>query len=91
MNADSAYSRRDFADLGDDQIGRAFDRAAPRKVDLAMRDAFRKARRFLMTSLSLSGDEAISLFLVGVDLGVTQVVNGRWGVRAVIRKSLFTT
>ena len=30
-------------------------------LDLAMRDTFRKARRFLMTAKGLSEDEAISL------------------------------
>jgi acetamidase/formamidase len=55
-----------------------------------MRDAFRKARRFLMTTKELSEDEAISLLSVGVDFGVSQVVNGNWGVHAVIRKELFT-
>ena len=58
-------------------------------IDLAMRDAFRKARRFLMTIRSLSEDEAISLLSVGVDFGISQVANGNWGVHAVIRKSLF--
>ncbi len=58
-------------------------------IDLAMRDAFRKARRFLMTTRGLSEDEAISLLSVGVDFGVTQVVNGNWGVHAIIRKAMF--
>lgn len=58
-------------------------------LDLAMRDAFRKARRYLMTAHKLSEDEAISVISVGVDFGVTQVVNGNWGVHAIIRKSMF--
>jgi len=58
-------------------------------VDMAMRDAFRKTRRFLMTSKGLSEDEAISLMSVGVDFGFTQVVDGNWGVHAVIRKAMF--
>ena len=58
-------------------------------LDSAMRDAFRKARRFLMTAMGLTEDEAISLLSVAVDFGVTQVVDGNWGVHAVIRKSLF--
>jgi acetamidase/formamidase/AraC-like DNA-binding protein len=58
-------------------------------LDPAMRDAFRKTRRFLMTAMNLSEDEAISLMSVAVDFGVTQVVDGNWGVHAVIRKSLF--
>ena len=58
-------------------------------IDRAMRDAFRKLRRFLMTVHRLSEDEAISLMSVAVDFGVTQVVDGNWGVHAIIKKSLF--
>ncbi len=60
-------------------------------IDLAMRDAFRKARRFLMTTRNLSEDEAISLLSVGVDFGITQVANGNWGVHAIIRKGMFAS
>ena len=58
-------------------------------IDLAMRDAFRKMRRFLMDTQGLSEDEAISLMSVGVDFGITQVVDGNWGVHAILKKSLF--
>ena len=58
-------------------------------IDLALRDAFRKMRHFLMTTQGLTEDEAISLMSVGVDFGVTQVVDGNWGVHAIIKKSLF--
>jgi acetamidase/formamidase len=59
-------------------------------VDLALRDAFRKMRHFLMTTQSLTEDEAISLMSVGVDFGITQVVDGNWGVHAIVKKSVFT-
>jgi acetamidase/formamidase len=58
-------------------------------VDLALRDAFRKMRSFLMTAKGLTEDEAISLMSVAVDFGVTQVVDGNWGVHAVIKKEIF--
>ena len=58
-------------------------------VDLAMRDAFRKMRQFLMTTKKLTEDEAISLISIGVDFGVTQVVDGNWGVHAIVRKDIF--
>ena len=58
-------------------------------LDLAMRDAFRKTRRFLMSAHGLSEDEAISLMSVAVDFGITQVVDGNVGVHSIIRKSLF--
>jgi acetamidase/formamidase len=58
-------------------------------IDLALRDAFRKMRHFLMTTKKLTEDEAISLISVAADFGVTQVVDGNWGIHAVIKKSLF--
>jgi acetamidase/formamidase len=58
-------------------------------VDLALRDAFRKLRHLLMTTQGLSEDEAISLISIGVDFGITQVVDGNWGVHAILKKSLF--
>lgn len=58
-------------------------------VDGAMRDAFRKMRQFLMTAYGLTEDETISLMSVAVDFGVTQVVDGNWGVHGVIEKRVF--
>ena len=58
-------------------------------IDLALRDAFRKMRSFLMTTKGLTEDEAISLMSIGVDFGVTQVVDGNRGIHAIIKKNLF--
>lgn len=60
-------------------------------LDMAMRDAFRKTRKFLMVARGLSEDEAISLMSVAIDFGLTQIVNGNIGIHAIIRKSLFIT
>ena len=54
-----------------------------------MRDAFRKARHYLMKAHHLSEDEAISWISVAVDFGITQVVDGNLGIHAVIRKIIF--
>jgi len=59
-------------------------------IDLAMRDAFRKMRQFLMNAKKLTEDEAISLMSIAVDFGITQVVDGNWGVHAIIKKGIFT-
>lgn len=83
------FSHPDYLkELGEDAQSEIYKQSS---IDSAMRDAFRKARRFLMTAKQLSEDEAISLLSVGVDFGVSQVVNGNFGVHAVIRKSLFTS
>jgi acetamidase/formamidase len=75
-----------LAELGPDAQKEIYGKSS---VDLAMRDAFRKMRRFLMDTQGLSEDEAISLMSVGVDFGITQVVDGNWGVHAILKKSLF--
>jgi len=59
-------------------------------TDLALKDAFRKMRHFLMTTQHLTEDEAISLMSVAVDFGVTQVVDGNWGIHAIVKKAIFT-
>jgi acetamidase/formamidase len=46
-------------------------------------------RNFLMTTQGLNEDEAVSILSVAVDFGVTQVVDGNWGVHAIVKKSLF--
>ncbi|MBC7730567.1 MAG: acetamidase/formamidase family protein [Bacteriovorax sp.] len=81
------FSHPDYLkEFGDKARSAIYEKSS---LDPAMRDAFRKTRRFLMTAMGLSEDEAISLMSVAVDFGVTQVVDGNWGVHAVIRKSPF--
>ncbi|WP_422001333.1 acetamidase/formamidase family protein [Reyranella sp.] len=75
-----------LAELGPDAQAEIFRRSS---IDLAMRDAFRKMRRFLMTAKGLTEDEAISLMSIAVDFGITQVVDGNWGVHAIVRKDIF--
>ena len=75
-----------LAELGADAQSAIYGKSS---VDGAMRDAFRKMRRFLMNAKGLTEDEAISLMSVGVDFGVTQVVDRNFGVHAVIKKEIF--
>ena len=73
-------------ELGPDAQSKIYEKSS---IDLAMRDAFRKMRHFLMTTRGLGEDEAVSLMSIAVDFGITQVVDGNWGVHAIIKKSLF--
>jgi acetamidase/formamidase len=75
-----------LADLGERAQSEIFTKSS---LDGAMRDAFRKMRHFLMTAKGLSEDEAISLMSVGVDFGVTQVVDGNWGIHGILKKAIF--
>jgi acetamidase/formamidase/AraC-like DNA-binding protein len=58
-------------------------------VDLALRNAFRATRKFLMEHYRLGEDEAVALISLGVDFGITQVADGNWGVHAIVRKKMF--
>ncbi|MBS7539606.1 acetamidase/formamidase family protein [Ancylobacter lacus] len=75
-----------LSELGPDHQTEILKRGS---LDTAMRDAFRKLRRFLMTVHGLSEDEAISLMSVAADFAVTQVVDANWGVTGSIRKAIF--
>lgn len=75
-----------LAELGAEAQNSIFSKSS---LDLALKDAFRKMRHFLMHTQQLSEDEAVSLMSIAVDFGITQVVDGNWGVHAVVNKSLF--
>lgn len=75
-----------LAELGSAAQSEIFTKSS---LDRAMRDAYHKMRHFLMTAKGLNEDEAISLMSVAVDFGVTQVVDGNWGVHAVVEKNIF--
>ncbi|WP_102959942.1 acetamidase/formamidase family protein [Mangrovicella endophytica] len=75
-----------LAELGADAQSEIYKKSS---VDSALRDAFRKMRHFLMTTKGLTEDEAISLMSIGVDFGVTQVVDGNWGCHAIVKKDIF--
>ena len=75
-----------LAELGPDAQTQVYKQSS---LDGAMRDAFHKVRRYLMQAHALDEDEAVSLISVAVDFGVTQVVDGNWGVHAILKKSTF--
>lgn len=81
------FSHPDYlAELGEKAQSEVYRSSS---LDLAMKDAFRKMRRFLMATRGLSEDEAITLISVAVDFGVSQVVDGNWAVHAILPKSVF--
>ena len=92
LETDSEYVVHGFsyanylAELGEDAQSEINNKSS---VDNAMRDAFRKMRKFLMNAKGLSEDEAITLMSVAADFGVTQVVDGNWGVHGIIPKGIF--
>ena len=58
-------------------------------VDDTMKNAFTQTRKFLMAEYDLSEAEAWTLITQGVDFGVTQLVDGNWGIHSIIPKAMF--
>ena len=64
-----------------------FDEGA--SLDRAMQDCFVKTRDWLMDVYDLLEEETIALMTTSIDFGITQVVDGNWGVHADIPKWVF--
>ncbi|APO77903.1 AraC family transcriptional regulator protein (plasmid) [Rhizobium etli 8C-3] len=58
-------------------------------IDLALRNAFRQTRRFIMQTYDLTEDEVLSIMSLAADFGITQVADGNFGVHATIDKAVF--
>ena len=54
-----------------------------------MKNAFSQTVKFLMAEYGLTEAEAWTIITQGVDFGITQVVDGNWGVHAVVPKAIF--
>merc|ERR1712178_108564 len=48
-----------------------------------------QTRKFMMNVYGLTDQEATTIITQGVNFGMTQLVDGNWGVHSVIPKSIF--
>ena len=58
-------------------------------IDGAAKNTFAQARKFLMAKYELTDDEATTYITQAVDFGMTQLVDGNWGMQAEIPKAVF--
>lgn len=58
-------------------------------INRAMKNAFSQTVKFLMAQYGLTEAEAWTIITQGVDFGMTQLVDGNWGVHAVVPKAIF--
>ena len=58
-------------------------------IDDAAKNTFTQARKFLMAKYDLTDDEATTYITQAVDFGMTQLVDGNWGMQAEIPKAVF--
>ena len=61
----------------------------PRPLDSAMDNIFLQTRKFIMLNYDISDNEATSLISLCVDFGITQCVDGNWGMHSLIPKKVF--
>jgi len=58
-------------------------------IDPAMKNIFMQTRKFMETNYGMSDQEATSYITQGVDFGITQLVDGNWGMHSEIPKATF--
>jgi acetamidase/formamidase len=58
-------------------------------IDKAMMNCFNQTRKFVMAEYNITEAEAWTIITQGVNFGITQVVDGNWGVHAIIPKAIF--
>ena len=58
-------------------------------IDPAMANAYLQTRKFVMAMFLITEAEANTLITQAVDFAMTQVVDGNWGVHAIIPKDVF--
>ena len=84
---DGAGSACTFTDKYRDSPGDIYGAS---NIDDAMKNAFTQTRKFMMNKYSITDAEATTLITQGVDFGTTQLVDGNWGVHAVVPKVVFS-
>ena len=58
-------------------------------IDPAMKNAFTQTRKWMMAKYKLTEYEAWTIITQAVDFGLSQLVDGNWGIHAVIPKAIF--
>ena len=54
-----------------------------------MFNAYTQTRKFMMATYNISQAESDTIMTQGVDFGITQLVDGNWGVLGIIPKVIF--
>lgn len=73
------FTETDYLTTYADNPGDIYGASTP--LDKAMKNAFQQTRDFVMNAYGLTEMEAVSVVTQGIDFGITQLVDGNWGVR----------
>ena len=83
---EKGFTHTDYLETFADNPGDVYSTSA---IDPAMKNAFTQTRKWIMAKYDLSEYEAWTIITQAVNFGMTQLVDGNWGVHAIIPKSVF--
>ena len=75
--------------LADFPVGEEGGVYADSSIDPAMKNTFTQTRDWMMAKFSLTEMEAWTIITQAVNFGMTQLVDGNWGMHALIPKGIF--
>ena len=80
------FTETDYLETFSDSPGDIYGASS---IDKAMMNAFTQTRMWVMAHYNITEAEATTIITQGVDFAITQIVDGNWGIHAVIPKSIF--
>lgn len=80
------FTETDYLDTYSENPGQIYSESS---IDKAMKNAYTQTRKWVMAKYSLSENEATTIITQGVDFGMTQLVDGNWGVHGIVPKIIF--
>ena len=81
-----AFTHTDYLQTFADSPGDVYGNSA---IDPAMKNAFTQTRKWMMAKYGLTEYETWTIITQAVNFGITQLVDGMWGIHALIPKSIF--
>merc|ERR1711920_179572 len=81
-----SFTEKDYLETYKDNPGEIYGASS---IDKAMMNTYTQTREFVMAAYSLTEPEANTIITQAVDFGMTQLVDGNWGVHAVVPKYVF--
>jgi len=81
-----SFTEKDYLETYKDNPGEIYGASS---IDKAMMNTYLTTRTFVMAAYGLSEAEANTIITQAVDFGMTQLVDGNWGVHGIIPKAVF--
>ena len=81
-----SFTKRDYLETFSENPGEIYGASS---IDDAMMNTYITVRAFVMLAYGLNEAEANTIITQAVDFGMTQLVDGNWGVHGIVPKAIF--